>query len=87
MCAAVLADDYDMAIAEKAWESGYQLGYKRGQESVASDPQVGIPPELLEDVIRLCHPDRHPEERFFKANAVTAQLNRLRDALREALAA
>jgi hypothetical protein len=35
------------------------------------------PPDLVKRAIRLCHPDRHPAERFDEANALTRDLNAL----------
>lgn len=37
-----------------------------------------LSPDLLEDTIALCHPDRHPVERAVRAGRVTAQLLALR---------
>jgi hypothetical protein len=37
-----------------------------------------LSPDLLEDTIALCHPDRHPIERAERAGRVTAQLLALR---------
>lgn len=37
-----------------------------------------LSPDLLEDTIALCHPDRHPSERAARAGRVTAQLLALR---------
>jgi hypothetical protein len=42
-----------------------------------------IPLQLLEDVIGLVHPDKHPAERAAKANRVTADLLALRPAVRQ----
>lgn len=43
---------------------------------------TGVDAGLLRDVIVLCHPDRHPPERFQQANAATARLLELLDQVR-----
>lgn len=87
LCSALRADDLEGALAEKAWQEGFRLGYERAQQQNTRDPGVVLALPLLEDAIKLCHPDRHPEERFQLANSLTAELIRLRDTLRDGLKA
>lgn len=75
------AGDYDMALAEIAWEQGFNRGLEQSRlESDSSSEQIerslgAIP---IGDLIKLCHPDRHPTERQELANRITAWLNELR---------
>ena len=46
--------------------------------------QLALDVELLRDAVALCHPDRHPPERFDVANRVTAVLLELLHAARRA---
>ena len=57
-----------------ARDAAYGRGYADGQREAAS-----LPPGLLGDLIRLCHPDRHPPERSELANRVTARLLEMKD--------
>jgi len=76
--------DYDMALAEEAWRSGYRLGFQRGHADGVGNAEPFISLGLLDAAIALCHPDRHPEERFHNANGTTAALLAARKRLREA---
>jgi len=60
------SDELDRAY-HRGWLDGLAADGKR-----ASYPSVD--PRLIERAIRLCHPDRHPGERFTETNDVTAQL-------------
>jgi hypothetical protein len=72
--------DYDLAVAELAWEHGYRLGLQRARQQL---DDAGLEAALgglpLRDLITLCHPDRHPPEREDLANRITVWLNALRD--------
>lgn len=60
--------------------SEYERGWHAGR--VAAVPRQGaLDSTLLRDVISLCHPDRHPVERYELANATTARLLALRGEL------
>jgi hypothetical protein len=74
--------DFDMALAEEAWRSGFGLGYQRGHADGVDEAEPLLPPKLLDAAIALCHPDRHPEERSRQANAVTADLLAVRERIR-----
>lgn len=63
---------------EEGWRHGERAGYEAGLREGA----VVLAPELLGDLIRLVHPDRHPAERYELANRVTAQLVAMRDSVR-----
>jgi hypothetical protein len=72
--------DYDMAVFELAWESGYRLGLERARRRLDdNDLEVALGGLPIRDLITLCHPDRHPAERFELANRITGWLNALRD--------
>ena len=49
-----------------------QCAYRAGYADGAAN--VGLDDGLLRDLVTLCHPDRHPPERFVRANAATARL-------------
>jgi hypothetical protein len=66
-----------MALAEEAWRKGYNLGYTRGTTETLEGTLAALP---VRDLLALCHPDRHPPERFELANEVTTWLNGMRDA-------
>lgn len=78
--------DYEMALADLAWQRGYELAEER-----TADHSERIGKALdslpLRDVISLCHPDRHPAERCEQANRGTRELLALRSRLEEAKAA
>jgi hypothetical protein len=65
-------------------ESDLETAYREGYVDGLRDASPALEPDLLRDLIALCHPDRHPEARFELANRVTARLVRMRDQLREA---
>ncbi len=58
-----------------AREQGYRAGYAAGAASA-------LPANVVQDAIRLTHPDRHPVERVELATRVTQELLALRDARR-----
>ena len=57
-----------------AFKRGYRAGAAEALES-APEP---LPDDFLSDLIRLCHPDRHPPERGELATRVSAAVNALR---------
>lgn len=66
---------------ETAYEAGRERGYEEGYEKGRATSVTGdeaISPGLLRELVRLCHPDLHPPERFQLANRVTAQLMSMR---------
>jgi len=76
VCSAERNGDFDLAVAEFAWRKGYELGHGRGVFETLEGSIRALP---LRDLITLCHPDRHPPERFELANDMTSWLNGLRD--------
>jgi hypothetical protein len=48
-----------------------------------SPPPLELDPRLLRNAIALCHPDRHPPERFKVATSVTAALLELLQTVRK----
>jgi hypothetical protein len=79
------AGDYDHALAELAWERGYLLGLARARRRLSdADLEAALGGLPILDLLQLCHPDRHPEERFELANRITVWLNGLRDSVAEA---
>ena len=69
-------DQKDREAHDEAWSEGFDEGYAAGRRSSSPPSLEG---GLLGDLIALCHPDRHPVERFDLANAVTARLLELRE--------
>jgi hypothetical protein len=66
--------------------AGHHDGFVEGLAAGHSDarrrqakPAPPLDVKLIAQAISLCHPDRHPPERFEIANAVTAGLNALRE--------
>lgn len=59
-------------------EHGTSSSPRRDNRSVRLDADV------ISDAIQLCHPDRHPADRYDLANRTTARLLQLRDQLRSA---
>jgi hypothetical protein len=55
----------DQELEDDAYDRGFAAG-RRTSRSLDSD--------LIDRAIRLCHPDRHPPERFSEAKATTARL-------------
>jgi hypothetical protein len=70
---------YDLAVAELAWERGYLLGLERARDRNGADVEAALGELPIHELLTLCHPDRHPPERFELANQITAWLNGLRD--------
>jgi hypothetical protein len=64
--------------ADRAYEAGFQDGWRagleRGRAARLAAPAPPVDPAVLREAVRLCHPDRHPPERFAIANRVTATL-------------
>jgi hypothetical protein len=73
------ADGYAKAVREHAYDyaRGYQAGHSKARDGGAVN--LNLDNQLLEELIRLCHPDRHPRERFEAANRATAKLNAILD--------
>lgn len=71
-------------LLEEAYEAGRQRGYEEGYDAASVQARrrnghgTGLDGALLRELIVLCHPDRHPAERFEQANRVTAQLVSMR---------
>lgn len=79
------AGDYDLGLAELAWERGYLLGLQRARRRLSdTDLETALGGLPVRDLTQLCHPDRHPPERFELANRITVWLNGLRDTVSEA---
>jgi hypothetical protein len=58
-------------------ENGYRLGHKDGLRDGrerANGSRPALDAGLLRALVTLCHPDRHPPERFEMANRATASL-------------
>jgi hypothetical protein len=67
-----------------ACDRGYDAGYRAGTQ--CSTPQTHAPSldrALVRTLVQLCHPDRHPPERFELANGATAALLQLLDGERQ----
>lgn len=64
-----------------SYDRGHEAGYRAGQQT-ARRQTTGVGIDLLSELIRLTHPDRHPAERHDEANRVTARLIGMRDDLR-----
>lgn len=76
----------DRDLEEDAYQRGYTAGYRAGAASSArrSFNALANERDFVLELVLLCHPDRHPPERFELANSTTA---RLLDLLKEAKAA
>jgi hypothetical protein len=60
---------------EEAYERGKREGYAEGHAAARTNGDGGqFNQEQLRAMVTLCHPDRHPPERFDLANRVTAKL-------------
>lgn len=57
---------------ERAWNNGFAYAKREAQSAKQ------LTESELEDLIQLCHPDRHPPERRALANRMTAHLLGLR---------
>ena len=69
-----------------AYQRGYEAGVRARRhrdyaEGFDAGRRAGLPPDVVEAALRLCHPDRHPPERFAQANATTAHLLEIRQEL------
>ncbi len=61
------SDGYRAGLA-----AGEERGYARGPEAGLLDGQrAALPPHLVRDALRLCHPDLHPPERAALAHRVS----------------
>jgi hypothetical protein len=70
-------------LLDEAYEAGRARGFDEGYDAASADARRrnghdGVDGALLRELIVLCHPDRHPAERFEQANRVTAQLVSMR---------
>lgn len=77
---------------QEAYEKGYRDGLARGRQGFQEGHKAGMAAglaigerratqftsEQLLDLIKLCHPDRHPPERRDAATKMTQHLNWLR---------
>jgi hypothetical protein len=78
-------------LRHEGWHRGYAEGFRKGKIAGALDalhtaprPTPALDAQLLGELIRLVHPDRHPPERYETANRVTATLVSMRDEARAA---
>lgn len=68
-----------VATAQASVIEAYHNGLRAGRASSAQPLGATLPAGLnVNDLIALCHPDRHPTERQAVANKVTAELLKLR---------
>lgn len=67
---------------EEVRRAGYQAGWNEGFRVGSKSKKNQLDEEFLMDLLRLCHPDRHPVERASLANRVSAQINFLREKLK-----
>lgn len=82
LCWTCWREQRDEKALKAAWERGYDHGYAHGyRDGSADQPRAlaGVARDLLDQAVRLTHPDRHPAERAAEANAVTARLLELRE--------
>lgn len=63
-------------LVAKAYEEGRRCGYEEGYRTASRRSRLS--PALLRELVTLCHPDRHPPERFELANRITAELVSMR---------
>jgi hypothetical protein len=59
-------------LLDMTWADGFEEGKLRTLE--VFDPSRRLPPQLLRQVLALCHPDRHPG-RERQATAISARLS------------
>jgi hypothetical protein len=57
-----------------AYKRGYQDGHAAATRQQRTHAGGQFDADQLRALVTLCHPDRHPRERFEVANAVTARL-------------
>ena len=77
--------DLTAALTEFVWAAGYETGMQRREREDRAEIVAKIRELLpLKDLIRLCHPDKHPEERKQLATDTTALLLELRNVLEDA---
>jgi hypothetical protein len=80
LCWRCWRDDQDQEIFDQGYRAGrrdgYTVGYIAGRRD--SGPLEPVPARLgvatLRELVVLCHPDRHPPERFEQANRATREL-------------
>ena len=63
----------------RGYEEGWAVGRAEARPS-GNGHGSALSPGLHRELIRLCHPDLHPPERFDLANRVTQELNSMRHA-------
>ena len=78
---------------QRGYEAGYLVGHRAGVSAQTAEMgrlradvdrlQRFFSEETIVALVRLCHPDRHPPERYAEANRLTAQLLDLRDKTRK----
>lgn len=82
VCYYELLADLTGSLEEHVWRAGYNAGLKKREREDRAETLAKIAELLpLHDVIALCHPDRHPEERREQATNTTATLLELRSVL------
>jgi hypothetical protein len=59
---------------QEVYDRGYAAGLRAGRNGHGQRNGHGLDSELLRALVTLCHPDRHPPERFELANRTTATL-------------
>lgn len=62
----------DREVSATAWERGYDAGFTDGLAAGRRGPRESA--DFIRTAVLLCHPDRHPPERFEIANQITARL-------------
>jgi hypothetical protein len=70
-CFLALKERHEAEARQDTYDAAWDSGYRRGRLSVLTE-------ELLQDLIQLCHPDRH-SGRVDLATRVTRQLLELRE--------
>src|SRR6185295_3153441 len=86
LCLRCWKEKHDEEIFEQGRQAGHATGYSRGYADgqafergthrcpVASNTSYGLTKEFALQIVSLTHPDKHPKERFQKANDVTSRL-------------
>jgi hypothetical protein len=67
-------DRKDRDLEAAAYSRGYVAGLRDGHSQPARSGHGQLDSGLLRALVLLCHPDRHPPERFELANRATATL-------------
>lgn len=68
----------DHKLKDAGYAAGYTAGYTDGRHAARGDAG-SLTPSTLRELVTLCHPDRHPPERYDQANRATALLLGLMD--------